>query len=90
MKGFWKKAVSIFCAAIMVIGLAAGFQTASAAAKFQDAKLGPLHVKGTKLCDKKVVLYRQNVILIFAVIVRIIQSVRNYGERWWQNEVIEL
>lgn len=53
MKGFWKKAVSIFCAAIMVIGLAAGFQTASAAAKFQDAKLGPLHVKGTKLCDKK-------------------------------------
>ena len=52
MKGFWKKAVSIFCAAIMVIGLAAGFQTASAAAKFQDAKL-PLVDEAVRLDAEK-------------------------------------
>lgn len=37
-----------------------------------------------------VVLLQQNVILIFAVIVRFMAVVRKYGERWYQNEIIEL
>ena len=36
-----------------------------------------------------VVLLQQNVILIFAVIVRFMAVARKYGERWLQNEIIE-
>ena len=36
-----------------------------------------------------VVLLQQNVILIFAVIVRFMAVVSKYGERWYQNETIK-
>ena len=36
-----------------------------------------------------VVLLQQNVILIFVVIVRFMTVVNKYGERWYQNEIIE-
>ena len=51
-KGICLKILAVVCICVLIFDLTGGVQTTYAATKFVDAKAGPLHVEGTKLCDE--------------------------------------